>query len=270
VRPGRPASGYAGIVPVQLDLSRAACLSPRPIFLWTALVLLASPSLQAQAQQAPAPVTPDANQQAAPAPQPPPPPAPPRFLVVLDAAHGGDDTGGGFDKKTEKEITLALSVRLRSLLAARGITVLTTRESDTTVSLDRRAEIADRFNAQACVSLHATQAGSGVHLFVSSLAPTQPTRLPAWKTAQSGSVSRSIALAGILNSTLQHSGFPVTIGRTGLPAIESMTCPAVAIELAPDRSQQPPTPVDDPAYQAHVTEAIAAALLEWETEGRQP
>jgi N-acetylmuramoyl-L-alanine amidase len=262
-------------VPVQLDLSRAACPHLRPIFLWMALVLLASPSLiQAQAQQAPAPVTPAGNQQAAPAappaPQPPPPPAPPRFLVVLDAAHGGDDTGGGFDKKTEKEITLALSVRLRSLLAARGITVLTTRESDTTVSLDRRAEIADRFNAQACVSLHATQAGSGVHIFVSSLAPTQPTRLPAWKTAQSGSVGRSIALAGILNSTLQHSGFPVTIGRTGLPAIESMTCPAVAIELAPDRSQQPPTPVDDPAYQAHVTEAVAAALLEWETEGRQP
>jgi N-acetylmuramoyl-L-alanine amidase len=244
------------------------------------LTLFTVPTLgRSQAQQAtdaPASAQSAENGQAAPAvppvpvPQPTPPPAPPRFLVVLDAAHGGDDTGGGFDKKTEKEITLALSVRLRSLLAARGITVLTTRESDTTVTLDRRAEIADRFSAIACISLHATQAGSGVHIFVSSLAPTQPTRLPAWKTAQSGYVSRSIALAGILNAALQHAGLTATVGRTGLPGIESMTCPAVALELAPDRSQQPPTPVDDPEYQAHVTEALAAALLEWETEGRQP
>ncbi len=257
----------------------------RPIYLWMALILFAVPSpgrSQAQQPQAAGPQsTPASGQPAAnapsaaavpqvPAPQPPPPPAPPRFLVVLDAAHGGDDTGGGFDKKTEKEITLALSVRLRSLLAARGITVLTTRESDTTVTLDRRAEIADRFSAMACVSLHATQAGSGVHVFVSSLAPTQPTRLPAWKTAQSGYVSRSIALAGMINAALQHAGLTATVGRTALPGIESMTCPAVALELAPDRSQQPPTPVDDLIYQAHVTEAIAAALLEWETEGRQP
>lgn len=262
---------------IQLDLSRAAHPLPRPILLWMALILFALPSLgRSHAQQpaaAPTTAPPAASAPAAaqvPAPQPPPPPTPPRFLVVLDAAHGGDDTGGGFDKKTEKEITLALSVRLRSLLAARGITVFTTRESDTTVTLDRRAEIADRFSAMACVSLHATQAGSGVHIFVSSLPPTQPSRLPAWKTAQSGYVGRSLALAGMVNAALQHAGLTATVGRTALPGVESMTCPAVAIELAPDRSQQPPTPVDDPGYQAHVTEALAAALLEWETEGRQP
>src|SRR5258708_6472124 len=66
-------------------------------------------------------------------------PTPPtRFVVVLDAAHGGNDAGGTLKDTSgviqqEKALTLALSVRLRSLLGARGISVVTTRESDATV-----------------------------------------------------------------------------------------------------------------------------------------
>ncbi len=96
----------------------------------------------------------------------------PRFMVVLDAAHGGDEPGGRFnDGQVEKAVTLALSVRLRSLLAARGIQVVTTRESDANVEPARRAEIANHANAQACLSLHATEIGAGIHLYASSLAP---------------------------------------------------------------------------------------------------
>jgi N-acetylmuramoyl-L-alanine amidase len=110
--------------------------------------------------------------QAPPAPAAQAPPAPAnRFVVVLDAAHGGDDLGAGLGGQPEKAYTLALSVRLRSLLMARGFTVVTTRESDATVDADHRAEIANHAGAQACLSLHATESGSGAHLFVSSLAP---------------------------------------------------------------------------------------------------
>jgi N-acetylmuramoyl-L-alanine amidase len=206
---------------------------------------------------------------------PPAPPAPAaRFPILLDAAHGGDDPGGSLNNEAEKSITLALSVRLRSLLAARGFQVVTTRESDTAVDPDHRAEIANHAGAQACLSLHATQSGAGVHLFVSALAPAAPARFPAWKTAQSESVTRSLALAGVINSALLHAGLPVTLGRTSLATLDSMTCPAVAIELAPDRAQAAPLSPADDGYQARVAEALAAALLEWKSEarseGRQP
>jgi N-acetylmuramoyl-L-alanine amidase len=193
-------------------------------------------------------------------------------VVVLDAAHGGDDLGGRLTGQPEKAFTLALSVRLRSLLAARGIAVVTTRESDTTVDLDRRAAIANRVNAQACLSLHGSESGSGVHLFVSSLAPAQPTRFAAWKTAQAASVTRSLALAGTLNAALLQAGMNVTLGRTALLAVDSMTCPAVAIEVAPERGpdKKVTAGLDDPDYQARVAGALAAALLDWRSEGRQP
>jgi N-acetylmuramoyl-L-alanine amidase len=190
-------------------------------------------------------------------------------MVVLDAAHGGDDTGGRMaNGQLEKTFTLALSVRLRSLLGARGIQVVTTRESDAAVDLNRRAEIANRARADACLVLHATESGSGIHLYASSLTPAQPARLAAWKTAQAGWVTRSLALEGVLNSALQQAQMRVILGRTTLPGIDSMTCPAVAVEIAPERDadKKVTAGLDDADYQARVAAALAAALLEWRTE----
>jgi N-acetylmuramoyl-L-alanine amidase len=227
------------------------------------LALLAAATLVAQ--------TPPAIPPPPPAPQPSLAPPPPRFVVVLDAAHGGGDSGARLNGQTEKTFTLALSVRLRSLLGARGIQVITTRESDSNLDANRRAAIANHSNAQACLSLHATESGSGVHLFASSLPPANPTRMPAWKTAQAAWITRSLALAGVLNSALLHAGFTVTLGRTALPEVDSMACPAIAIEVAPDRAAGgAATDLDDAGYQARVAEALAAALLEWKTEVRQP
>ena len=209
------------------------------------------------------------------------PPAPTsaahRFVVVIDAAHGGEDAGGRLGTQAEKNITLAVRLKLRSLLAERGIEVVSTREADATIALDHRAEVANEANAQACISLHATESGSGVHVFASSLAPAPPQRFAAWKTAQSAWVTRSLALTGLLNSALQHAGVPVTLGRISLPAVDSMACPAVAVEIAPVRSTNRGVTAElgDPGYQARVAEALAAALVEWRTdaartEARQP
>jgi N-acetylmuramoyl-L-alanine amidase len=203
---------------------------------------------------------------------------PPRFVVVLDAAHGGEDSGARLASgQSEKAVTLAISVRLRSLLAARGIAVVTTRESDVAIEPARRAEIANHANAQACLNLHATESGAGIHLFVSSLGPIQPTRFMAWKTAQAAFVTRSLGLAGVLNSVLLHADMNVTLGRTALIAVDNMTCPAVAVEIAPERAPDGKVTAepDDPDYQARIAAVLAAAVLEWRTnsghtEARQP
>jgi N-acetylmuramoyl-L-alanine amidase len=100
------------------------------------------------------------------------------------------------------------------------------------------------------------------------LTPVQPARFAAWKTAQAAWVTRSLALEGVLNSALQHAQMSVTMGRTTLPGVDSMTCPAVAVEIAPERNadHQTTAGLDDADYQARVAAALAAALLEWRTE----
>ncbi len=56
-----------------------------------------------------------------------------------------------------------------------------------------------------------------------------------------------------------------------------MTCPALAIEIAPQRDADNKITAepDDPDYQARVAASLAAAVLEWRTdptrtEARQP
>jgi N-acetylmuramoyl-L-alanine amidase len=197
-----------------------------------------------------------------------------RFVVVLDAAHGGTELGGRLgdpsgQTQLEKDYTLALSVRLRSLLAARGISVVTTRESDAAVDSDRRAEIANRATAQACLSLHASQIGTGIHIYASSLSPAEPATMLPWKTVQAAWVTRSLALAGVLNSSLNHAGLSVGLGRTDLPTIDCMACPALAIEIgkenSPDKTGK--SGFDDADYQAHIAQALSAAILEWKANG---
>lgn len=198
-----------------------------------------------------------------------------RFVVVLDAAHGGGDAGARLGSETEKDYTLAFSGRLRSLLTARGMAVVMTRESDAAMDADRRAEIANSAKAQACLSLHATESGWGVHLFVSSQAPAQRMVLSPWKTAQAVWIPRSLALAGVVNAALSHAGISVTLGRTALPGVDSMSCPAVAVEISPERSPDgaQAAGLDDADYQARVAMALAAALVEWRWDhvgGKQP
>jgi N-acetylmuramoyl-L-alanine amidase len=191
-------------------------------------------------------------------------------VVVLNAAHGGNDLGAKIGNQAEKDLTLTLSVKLRSLLMARGIYVVTTREADANISPDRRAEIANHASATACLDLHAAEASGkntpAVHLFLSSLPPAKHSGLSAWRTAQSASIRRSMALAGTLNSALTQAGVTVTLGRAPLAAVDSMTCPAVAIEIAKQTSQDGS---NDSEFESKVLDALAAALVEWRADGAQ-
>ena len=154
----------------------------------------------------------------------------PQFLIVLDAAHGGTDSGAHlgvhFD---EKDLVLALSIRLRSMLAARGVPVVTTRESDVTLPPAKRAALANAHKPAACLILHASDSGSGIHLFTSSLPPAQPATFLPWDQAQAAYQQQSLRWAAEINTAMTHAGVPVTLGRTAMQPLDNMTCPAAAV-----------------------------------------
>ena len=51
--------------------------------------------------------------------------------MVLDSGHGGDDPGKiGINDAKEKDINLAITLKLREYLEAEGITVVMTQEAD--------------------------------------------------------------------------------------------------------------------------------------------
>jgi len=221
--------------------------------------------------------TPPKPQTLPPAPAPSiPAPAPPqialKYTVLLDAAHGGTDTGARLSPNLlEKDLTLDLANRLRSMIAARGIDVAETRTSDASLSADQRAAIANKSPFSACILIHATATGSGVHLYTSSLAPTPPQKFMLWLTAQSAYATRSLKLLSDMESAFAHAEIPVTLGRTALQPMDSFACPAVAVEVAPlrRRASSKTEPLDNPDYQRAVLDALSAALAQWRGEWRQ-
>jgi N-acetylmuramoyl-L-alanine amidase len=228
--------------------------------------LLAGQTAQRRTPPAQAPAMPSI-----PVPAPPPQVAP-RFLVLLDAAHGGSDTGARLTATLlEKDLTLDLANRLRSLLSARGIDVTMTRTSDLAMPADSRAEIADHTPFAACIIIHATTTGSGVHLYTSSLAPTSLTMFMPWQSAQSAYVTQSLKLSSDIDAALTHAEIPVTLGQTALQPMDSFTCPAVAVEIAPllAGSATKGQPITDAKYQRTLLDVLTAAIEEWRNDWRQ-
>jgi N-acetylmuramoyl-L-alanine amidase len=76
--------------------------------------------------------------------------------VVIDAGHGGKDTGAiGRKRLREKDVNLQIALKLGEQLEKLGVKVAYTRTSDRFVSLEKRASIANRSGADLFISVHA-------------------------------------------------------------------------------------------------------------------
>jgi N-acetylmuramoyl-L-alanine amidase len=84
-------------------------------------------------------------------------PAAEDFQIVLDAGHGGWDLGTvGKKGLLEKDLVLDIVQRLGTLLDTRlGATVVYTRQDDSYLALEKRAEIANLAKANLFLSVHA-------------------------------------------------------------------------------------------------------------------
>ncbi len=89
--------------------------------------------------------------------------------VVIDAGHGGQDSGAIRDGVQEKDLTLDVARRVQKLAVAQGFVTVLTRTGDETVSLANRAALANREESCVFVSIHfdkgARATATGVQTF---------------------------------------------------------------------------------------------------------
>ncbi len=78
-------------------------------------------------------------------------------VVVIDAGHGGKDPGAiGIDNLREKDVTLAIALKLGELMKKEipDVKIIYTRKDDTFIDLYKRGKIANENNGKLFISIH--------------------------------------------------------------------------------------------------------------------
>lgn len=84
-----------------------------------------------------------------------------RWLIGIDPGHGwGGESGAAAGGYLEKDINLAVAVKVRALLEEDGYRVVMTRESDELgYGLEHAAQVVNEANADVVVSIHSNSGG---------------------------------------------------------------------------------------------------------------
>jgi N-acetylmuramoyl-L-alanine amidase len=178
-----------------------------------------------------------------------PSPVKPKALVVVDAGHGGSDPGAMSAGLREKDINLAVALKVADLLEQRGIGVLLTRQQDRYIELEERADIANRRNADLFVSIHSDsnpdRSRQGFTVFVARAASAAANRA-------AGDISQAMAATGADSHGIREADYKVLINTS---------CPAVLVEIAHLSNVQDVARLRDAGWQNRIAQAIATGIL---------
>ena len=163
--------------------------------------------------------------------------------VVLDPGHGGHDKGALSRYGSEKDFALDVARTLRTLLQAKGLRVIMTREGDYFVPLEVRAQIANAARNPVFVSIHfnATDrdpdaTGFEIFSFTPRGAPStsDDSVAPSSLSMQAGTAvdAQSVALSAcIYHSMIGHiPEFDRGIKRARFAVLRLTRVPAVLVE----------------------------------------
>ncbi|HEV3141417.1 MAG TPA: N-acetylmuramoyl-L-alanine amidase, partial [Vicinamibacterales bacterium] len=235
---------------------------------------------------------------------PPPPPTPPIELppllaattaavrtVAIDPGHGGEDEGVKVaDGVKEKDLTLAVARRLKTLIEGRlGIRVLLTREDDRRVSLDDRTSRANNNKADLFISIHANaslrRSMAGAKIFSAAFAtaaardaaaegservPTfagglRDIQLVPWDLAQTHHLDQSTMFAGMLLQQLADR-LPLSqspLETAPLRVLASANMPAVLIEMGYLTNPEQERLLTSEAFQSSFVQALFDAVVKF-------
>lgn len=210
-------------------------------------------------------------------------------VVVLDPGHGGFDRGVRGSGLEEKSVTLQLAQALQPLLERDlGVRVILVRTGDETLSVESRAELANRAQGDVYISLHcdgwhdAAARGVGVsyapldHSVAADAALASMRRgvmdfLP-WTTAHLPYAERSARLAALIAAEL-----PARLDLPGrgahaaeLAVLQGVAMPAVLVEAGFLTNADDARSLGDGAFAARLAEGLGAALRAFRGERRDP
>lgn len=195
-----------------------------------------------------------------------------RGVILLDPGHGGKDPGAtASDTVTEKNVTLSILMKLRSVLKeTTALTIHLSRDADVDIPQSTRAKAA---NAAACdllISIHtgysATPRTDGVTLFTDQL-PAPPSAKASIETRQNYTRRRSYGeqaatIAYHIAKTLAEEKTlgPVTMRTAPLIIQRLSEMPSILIEVAYLNNPGVVASITEEDYQMRIAESLGRAI----------
>ncbi|MEF9952382.1 MAG: N-acetylmuramoyl-L-alanine amidase [Clostridium sp.] len=183
-------------------------------------------------------------------------PSPMKKLIVLDAGHGGKDSGAVSVSGTkEKDITLLVALKTGKILESKGYDVLYTRENDNvnwnssiqSESLRYRYTFANSKRADLFISVHCNAGGgTGIETYYSKKYP-----------------SKDMTLAkNIQYELIKETGMVDRRAKAGsLAVVNNTTMPASLVEIGFIDNIRDEVKLRDPMYQNQCAEAMVRGIL---------
>jgi len=224
--------------------------------------------------------------------------------VVIDAGHGGPDNGMSGTTVTgarvsEKQITLAIALRVADALRAEGITVHLTRSRDTLIALSDRGRIANTTRADLFLSIHVNAANPGWRdataargfetYFLAEAKTEEESRVERMENeavrfetganaprgdplsfiindmAQNEHLREASDLAGEMQRRLRstHPGTDRGVKQANFAVLRGSFMPAVLIEVGFGTNRAEATYLTTPERQTELAAAISRATVEY-------
>lgn len=190
-----------------------------------------------------------------------------RFVVVVDAGHGGNDPGKTVGDVYEKDINLSIALKLKAILEKEGIEVVMTREEDKGLyeegasnkkitDMKNRCNLVNSSNADILVSIHqnsySSQGVKGAQVFY-------------YEHSKGGERLASIIQRAIKENVDKENGRQQK-ANDSYYILLNVTPPAVIVECGfltnPDEKEKLLTE----EYQQKMAEAIAMGIIEYKNE----
>lgn len=200
-------------------------------------------------------------------------------VIVLDSGHGGIDGGAQAGDILEKEINLAIALKLRDMLTSMGYEVIMTRETDislhdadkTTVKSQKTSDLKNRLKIieenPDClfISIHQNKFNDtsckGAQMFYGKNNPNSQL------------LAQSIQ-DNIVNMLQPENTRAIKKGESNLFLLYKAQVPAVLIECGFLSNPQESKLLSDDEYQSKLAFAILTAIMQYEqtlrTAGQSP
>jgi N-acetylmuramoyl-L-alanine amidase len=172
-------------------------------------------------------------------------------VVVIDAGHGGKDTGAvGATGDNEKDLTLSIANLVTSDLQQDGVKVIETRDDDSYPTLQDRVDLANNSNANLFLSIH-----------MNSFLPSAHGTETWYDTPQSADFANTLHSHLIAATGFTDRG----VKSTGYYVIKNTKMPSSLVEVGFITNPTENSQLLNADFQQKVAKALADAINEYLT-----